>query len=72
VSYLASLGWNLEQGGWSSCNDGAENQWVWSAMVASLLLVAAVVKAHDCTIVVAAVAVVAARTAIVGVGTADP
>jgi hypothetical protein len=41
-------------------------------MVASLLLVAAVVKAHDCTIVVAAVAVVAARTAIVGVGTADP
>jgi hypothetical protein len=38
-------------------------------MVASLLLVAAVAKAHDCTIVVA---VVAARTAIVGVGTADP
>jgi hypothetical protein len=41
-------------------------------MVASLLLVAAVAKAHNCTIVVAAVAVVVARTAIVGVGTADP
>jgi hypothetical protein len=59
MSCLASLGWNLEQGGRSSRNDGVENWWVWSAVVASLPLVVAVGKAHGCTI---AAAIVAAGT----------